>query len=232
MSHYSVAVITETGYEDEVMDLLERFDEGKEVETYIYRTKETIIQEGKEYKEATIERIKNMEDKDKLIKYLIDPNYQFIRDALNAKTDEDFYAIETDGVDEECFDKYGNARGKQVYDFLNDEGGVVIGDLFVVYKANKQDYFAEIILYSKKIFSHQIIDYNSYLIERLYDLDSLNTNEIRFYNVRKKIYGTIIIEGKNKYKIEADKRTLIEPRKACNIEINILRDRLNKNKSK
>ena len=98
--------------------------------------------------------------------------------------------------------------------------------------AKTYDYFAEIILYSKKLFLHQITDYNSYLIERLYDLDSLNTNEIRYYNVRKKIYGTIIIDGKNKYKIEADKRTLIEPRKACNIEINIIRDRINKNKSK
>lgn len=43
--------------------------------------------------------------------------------------------------------------GKQVYDFLNDEGGVVIGDLFVVYKANKQDYFAEIIKAADKDFS-------------------------------------------------------------------------------
>ena len=108
MSHYSVAVITETGYDDEVMDLLEPFDENKEVETYIYRTKETIIQEGKECKEATIERIKNVEDKDKLIKYLIDPNYQFIRNILSAETDEDFYAIEIDGIDEEWIDKYGN----------------------------------------------------------------------------------------------------------------------------
>lgn len=108
MSHYSVAVITETGYEDEVMDLLEPFDENKEVETYIYRTKETIIEDGKRHKEATIERIKNIEDKDKLIKYLIDSDYQFIRNILGAETDEDFYAIEIDGIDEEWIDKYGN----------------------------------------------------------------------------------------------------------------------------
>lgn len=43
--------------------------------------------------------------------------------------------------------------GKQVYDFLNDEGGVEIGDLFVVYKANKQDYFAEIVKTTDKEFS-------------------------------------------------------------------------------
>ena len=35
--------------------------------------------------------------------------------------------------------------GKEVYNLINDEGGVEIGDLFIVYKQSKQDYLAEVI---------------------------------------------------------------------------------------
>ena len=35
--------------------------------------------------------------------------------------------------------------GKEVYNLINDEGGIEIGDLFIVYKESKQDYLAEVV---------------------------------------------------------------------------------------
>ena len=35
--------------------------------------------------------------------------------------------------------------GKEVYNLINDEGGIEIGDLFIVYKQSKQDYLAEVV---------------------------------------------------------------------------------------
>ena len=61
MSHYTVAVISYTGTEEEVTELLAPFDEGIEVEKYIYRTKEQIIEDGRERHEEALKRIQEFE---------------------------------------------------------------------------------------------------------------------------------------------------------------------------
>lgn len=102
MSHYTVAVISRTGTEEEVAELLAPFDESIEVEKYIYRTKEQIIEDGRSYHEDALERIKDF-DKDKLIDILTNPGYDWYRQVLTAQTPQDFYDIEanTDMVDKE-----------------------------------------------------------------------------------------------------------------------------------
>ena len=96
MSHYTVAVITETGTEEEIERLLAPFDENLEVEAHIYRTREEIIEAAKDYKNKWIERIKEETDPKKLQELLLSPSYQWTRARLSAETDEDFYRAEAD----------------------------------------------------------------------------------------------------------------------------------------
>ena len=102
MSHYTVAVISYTGTEEEVTELLAPFDEGIEVEKYIYRTKEQIIEDGRERQEGILKRIQEY-NKDELIEVLTSPSYDWYRRVLAAQTPQDFYDVEvnTDMVDEE-----------------------------------------------------------------------------------------------------------------------------------
>ena len=93
MSHYTVAVISRTGTEEEVESLLAPFDENIEVEPHIHRTKEQIIEDGREYHEEALKQIQDFE-KDKLIDILTKSSYQWYRDIIIAQTDEDFYNIE------------------------------------------------------------------------------------------------------------------------------------------
>ena len=85
MSHYTVAVISYTGTEEEVTELLAPFDEGIEVEKYIYRTKAQIIEDGRKYHEDALERVKDF-DKDTLIEILTSPSYDWYRRVLAAQT--------------------------------------------------------------------------------------------------------------------------------------------------
>ena len=96
MSHYTVAVITHTGEYDEIASLLAPYDENLEVESYIHRTREQIIEDGKTNKERWIERIKEEDTVDRLREYLLSPAYQWTRKLLAAETDEDFYEAEAD----------------------------------------------------------------------------------------------------------------------------------------
>ena len=95
MSHYTVAVISRTGTEDEVEELLAPFDENMEVEKYVARTREEIIKEGKENKEGWIEKL-SQEDitKEKLLEVLTSPAYDRARRLLASETDQDFYEAE------------------------------------------------------------------------------------------------------------------------------------------
>lgn len=93
MSHYTVAVISRTGTEEEVAELLAPFDESIEFEPYIHRTKEQIIEDGRKHHEETLKQIQEF-DKDKLINILTNPGYNWYRRILNANTDEEFYEIE------------------------------------------------------------------------------------------------------------------------------------------
>ena len=95
MSHYTVAVISRTGTEEEIEKLLAPFDENIEVEPYISRTREQIIKDAKANKERLVERIKKEgTTKEDLIEFLTDPDFDWLRDLLAAKTDEDFYEAE------------------------------------------------------------------------------------------------------------------------------------------
>ena len=93
MSHYTVAVISRTGTEEEVEDLLAPFNENIEVESYLYRTKEQIIEDGRKSQEELLERIKEF-DKDKLIEVLTSPKYDWYKRVLAAQTPQDFYDVE------------------------------------------------------------------------------------------------------------------------------------------
>ena len=57
MSHYTVAVISRTGTVEEVAELLAPFDENMEVDSYIHRTKEQIIEEGRKHHEKALKEI-------------------------------------------------------------------------------------------------------------------------------------------------------------------------------
>lgn len=102
MSHYTVAVISYTGTEEEVAKLLAPFDENIQVEKYIYRTKEQITKDGRERHEEALKEIQEFE-KDKLIEVLTSPSYDWYRRILVAQTPQDFYDTEVniDMVDED-----------------------------------------------------------------------------------------------------------------------------------
>ncbi len=104
MSHYTVAVISRTGTEEEIEELLAPFDEDLEVESYIYRTKEEIIERGRKNHEEVLKEIQSFE-KEKLNNILTNPSYDWYRRILEAKNDEDFYDIE---VDTDIVDEDGN----------------------------------------------------------------------------------------------------------------------------
>lgn len=93
MSHYTVAVISRTGTEEEVAELLAPFDESIEFEPYIHRTKEQIIEDGRKHHEETLKQIQEFK-KDKLIDILTSPSYDWYRRVLAAQTPQDFYDIE------------------------------------------------------------------------------------------------------------------------------------------
>lgn len=95
MSHYTVAVISRTGTEDEVNKLLAPFYEGMEVEEYVSRTRREIIEEGKANKELWLEKLsKEDTPKETLIEVLTHPSYDRTRRLLAAETDQDFYEAE------------------------------------------------------------------------------------------------------------------------------------------
>lgn len=93
MSHYMVGVITHTGSEEEVTELLAPFDEGIEVKPYIRRTREQIIEDGKKTREQLIKRLETLE-REELINILTKPSYRFKRELCAAVTDEQLYTVE------------------------------------------------------------------------------------------------------------------------------------------
>ena len=97
MSHYTVAVITKTNPDEtyELEELLAPFDEDIEVEPYLYRTKEQIIEESRKRRQQWIDIITDEKTSNKeLVEYLTKPGYKWLRKLLNADTDEEFYQIE------------------------------------------------------------------------------------------------------------------------------------------
>lgn len=90
--HFSVAVITKTGTQEEVDKLLAPYDEALEVEPYISMTKAELIETGKRLKRDTLKKLKPFDSNDMIV--------------LNLKTDEEFYDYMKD--DSGLYDKEGN----------------------------------------------------------------------------------------------------------------------------
>lgn len=93
MSHYTVAVITKTDDITELEELLAPFDENIEVEEYVYRTKQQIIDDVKNRKEEYLAKIKKA-SKQELRDFLTDRKYHYMRNILNLYSDDDFYNFE------------------------------------------------------------------------------------------------------------------------------------------
>lgn len=94
MSHYAVAVFTKEGQSLE--ELMEPFYEGIEVEPYIAKTKQEIIQEAKDLKESISKRLE--ENK-------LEPS-DWQQEILDCKTDEEFYQANI--YEDEEYDEEGN----------------------------------------------------------------------------------------------------------------------------
>lgn len=126
MSHYTVAVITKSNPEDshELEKLLAPFDENLSVEPYIHRTREEIIKQGKIHKQEWIDRVNEVESKDKLVEYLISPSYRWCRDLLNAETDDEFYNAEVyeDMVGPNSDDEYSTYNPDSKWDWYQIGG--------------------------------------------------------------------------------------------------------------
>lgn len=118
--HYTVGVITKEEYDESCFDdILEPFYEGKEVEPYIYRTKQEIIEGVRESIKEVKEDMKSFEngefdkerkpywfencDSEKPIK---DYYCQLLQ--LEDKTDEEIYQYYREGEDEDLYDEDGN----------------------------------------------------------------------------------------------------------------------------
>ena len=75
---------------------------------------------------------------------------------------------------------------------------------YLVRKASMYDYINDIINNSKKLFNNENIDLDhlekTALIERLYDIENMSHSNFKYYDVLKKRYGDILIDGKNIYK--------------------------------
>lgn len=94
MSHFTVAVITKTKDIEEIKKILNHYWEELEVEPYIYKTKEEIIEQAKEWKKK-IER-----------KEINGFSEEFMNKYISANTDEELYQIEKDDY---CkYDENGN----------------------------------------------------------------------------------------------------------------------------
>lgn len=113
--HYTVAVVTKENDEDEVEKLLSPFDENIEVEPYVGKTKEQIIEENKKFQNKVkedIEAFKNgtYNTKDYRVYWLdnetgdIDSYYAKL---LDLKTDEEMYEFYQEYSDSD-FDEKGN----------------------------------------------------------------------------------------------------------------------------
>lgn len=163
MSHYTVAVITKTNpYEtNELRELLAPFDENIEVAPYISRTHEQIIEDAKKYKDKWVEKIENEEDNEKLVEYLLSPNYTWMREYLNAFSDEELFKIEIKEIKENINkdgDEYSTYNPDSKWDWY-EVGGRWSG--LLISKVDGKEYN-----------SLQIKDW---------DYDVFNTDELHYY---------------------------------------------------
>lgn len=97
MSHYSVAVISDGT--KSVEELLAPYDENIEVEPYINRTKEQMVEQAKKQAKQILEKLESGEYKLANLK-------AWHEKYLAAKTDEDFYLLER--YDDYDYDEDGN----------------------------------------------------------------------------------------------------------------------------
>lgn len=92
MSHFAVAVVMKD--KNDLDKILEPYWEELEVEPYISKTKEEIIQEAKKWKDIFINKERT------------DFSEEYMEKYINAKTDEELYQIEIDNCYQ--YDENGN----------------------------------------------------------------------------------------------------------------------------
>lgn len=61
-------------------------------------------------------------------------------------------------------------------------------------KIHKYDYLKDLMHRSRIFFQNKNSNYNSFLFERLYDLDNMHKDSFSYYNVEKKCFGIIEIK--------------------------------------
>lgn len=106
--------------------------------------------------------------------------------------------------------------GKEVYNLINDEGGIEIGDLFIVYKQSKQDYLAEVVkkTNAKFVFFNQLYtkpdsnERHSFIITE----DGDNQNSSYTSNFSQIIYYGVPGSGKS-HKIDEETKVLPDDQK-------------------
>lgn len=94
MSHYSVAVITKEGKPWEVDELLNPYNENLEVEPWLYKTKDEVIEEARMLNEQTITNQGQVLERDDLTEEQKGTAQRWYNEAIKKKetfTDEDFY---------------------------------------------------------------------------------------------------------------------------------------------
>lgn len=106
MSHYTVAVISNSGEYDEIAGLLAPFDEELEIEKYVCRTKEDIIEAGKAVQKSIWEAAEKGIDVRKDLGINTEMDHVAFQKLLAAETDEEYYELEVDKTAE--LDEEGN----------------------------------------------------------------------------------------------------------------------------
>lgn len=130
MSHYSVAVITKSGTEEEVANLLSSFNENLEVEPYLVYTREYAIKEGKKKAKRYLkwyinekENIKNnsakydQETYENKLKYADEQIEKYSN--YDERTDEQYYKIFLNGDFDNCTLEELKEDG-----YIDDEGNI------------------------------------------------------------------------------------------------------------
>lgn len=135
MSHYSVAVITKSGTEEEVVNLLSPFNENLDVEPYMVATKKEAIEEGKEEAKTSLEYyIKQKEklekDIDNHFSLLSKEEYENRMDDINEEIKK--YSDYDKWTDEQYYQEYINYNFGSTHDigglkedgYIDDEGNI------------------------------------------------------------------------------------------------------------
>ena len=95
-------------------------------------------------------------------------------------------------IPEPDYTKY--IKSEYTFNFISNN---FVGLDYINKKAKKYDYIKDLLHRSKIFFLNKYSTYNSFLFERLYDLDNILKDSFTYYNVEKKVFGNITIKNGN-----------------------------------